>query len=337
MKEKIKQLDLEIKKAKNIALFTHIRMDPDTFGSATAFYYILEKLWKNVILLNDEKVPDDFAFLWANDVINTNWNLEKFKADLAISLDAADTKQLGNSYLNNKSILEKIPFFVIDHHITNPWFWKINIIDTNSSSTCELLFNILKEINLVKFIDKKISTLLIAGILTDTNIFYNTNVTPITHKVASELLKLWADSRTCIFNFFKKKSLLKTKVLARWLSKIEVISPLLVSPKGREVATELKNKNIIYTTLNKSDLEELWATDKETNWIIEHLINIENCEIAFIIYPIKWNINKVSFRSHSYDVSQLAQKFWWWWHKQASGFSSEKDINTIIKEILNNI
>jgi len=31
MQEKIKKLELEIKKAKNIALFSHIRMDPDTF------------------------------------------------------------------------------------------------------------------------------------------------------------------------------------------------------------------------------------------------------------------------------------------------------------------
>jgi nanoRNase/pAp phosphatase (c-di-AMP/oligoRNAs hydrolase) len=29
-----------------------------------------------------------------------------------------------------------------------------------------------------------------AGILTDTNVFYNTNVTATTHKVASELLEL---------------------------------------------------------------------------------------------------------------------------------------------------
>jgi nanoRNase/pAp phosphatase (c-di-AMP/oligoRNAs hydrolase) len=44
MIEKIKNLESEIQKAQNIALFSHIRMDPDTFGSATAFYYILEKM-----------------------------------------------------------------------------------------------------------------------------------------------------------------------------------------------------------------------------------------------------------------------------------------------------
>ena len=322
MKNKILKLSEEIKKAENIALFSHIRMDPDTFGSSTALYYILEKMWKNVVLLNDELPPDDFSFLWANEIVSVSPNLNDFKADLIISLDAANIDQLGDSYQKNKKIIEKLPFFVIDHHITNPGFWKINIIDINSSSTCELLFNILKEINLTKYIDKKIATLLIAWILTDTNVFYNTNVTSSTHKISAELLELWADSRTCIFNFFKKKSLLKTKVLAIALSKIEVLE------------NKLENwKNIVYTYLEKKDFEKLWATDKETNWIIEHLINIENTEIAFIIYTLENWKNKVSFRSHTYDVSKLASKFGWWWHKQAAWFSSEESIENIIKNI----
>jgi len=330
MQEKIKKLNLEINKAKNIVLFTHIRMDPDTFGSAAALYYILEKMWKNVILLNDEEAQNDFSFLWANEIVLSNYELSQFKPDLAISLDAASTEQLAQSYEQNKEIIKNIPFFVIDHHITNPWFWKVNIIDINSSSTCELLFNILKEIDLKKYIDEKIATLLMAWILTDTNVFYNTNVTHQTHKVSAELLKLWANSRLAIFNFFKKRSLLKTKVLAKALSKIEI-------KKLDAINGHLYNKNIIYTILEKSDFEELWATDKETNWIIEHLINIEDCEIAFIIYPLADWKNKVSFRSHSFNVSEIAQILWWGWHKQAAWASSEKKINLFLEEILEKI
>lgn len=326
MQENIKKLADEIKNANKIALFSHIRMDPDTFWSSTAFYYILEKMWKKVVLLNDEKAPEEFWFLWANDLISTNYDLSEFNPDLIISLDAASIGQLAESYQVNKEIINKLPFFVIDHHITNPGFWKINIIDTNSSSTCELLFNILKENNFIKYIDKKSANLLMAWILTDTNVFYNTNVTPQTHKVTAKLLELWADSRTNIFNFFKKRNLLKLQVLAKAITNIKIVK------------NKLENwKNISYTKLSKEDLEELWATDKETNWIIEYLINLENTEIAFIIYPIKDWKNKVSFRSQNYNVSELAQKFDWWGHKQASGFSSGKSIEKIIEEILENI
>ncbi|MDQ7009741.1 MAG: bifunctional oligoribonuclease/PAP phosphatase NrnA [Candidatus Gracilibacteria bacterium] len=326
MLEKIKQLGEKIQKAEKIALFSHVRMDPDTFGSSTALYYILEKMGKRVVLLNDEKAPEDFSFLGANELISTNYNLSNFNPELIISLDAASIGQLAKSYENNKDIIKKLPFFVIDHHITNPGFGKINIIDINSSSTCELLFNILKENNLIKYIDKKIATLLMAGILTDTNTFYNTNVTPETHKVTAQLLELGADSRTGIFNFFKKKSLLKLQVLAKAITKIKIEK------------NKLENgKNIVYTSLSKKDLEELGATDKQTNGIIEYLINIENTEIAFIVYTLENGTNKCSFRSQNYNVSELAQKFDGGGHKQASGFSSEKDINEIIEQILENV
>lgn len=327
MLEKIKELWELINKANNIALFSHTRMDPDTFGSSWALYYILEKLWKKVVLLNDEEAPDEFNFLWANDIISHNYDLTKFNPDLIISLDAASISQLADSYKNNKKIIEKIPFVVIDHHITNNWFGTINIIDIHSSSTCELLFEILEINDLVKYIDQKIATLLITWILTDTNVFYNTNVTSKTHFIAWKLLDLWADSRTSIFEFFKKKTINKAKLLWLWLSKIETI------PLNKE----WYNKNIVYTIITKENFNKTNTTDRDTNWIIEHLINIENTEIAIILYPLSNWTNKASFRSHTYDVSQLTQKLWGWWHKQAAWFSSSEDIEIFFKKILTNL
>jgi len=324
MLQKIKELWRLINSSQNIALFSHIRMDPDTFWSSSALYYILQKMWKNVVLLNDEEAPEDFEFMQANKTITTNLDLKQFSPDLIISLDAASLEQLWNSYLNNKNYIEEsnTPFVVIDHHITNKWFWDLNIIDTNSSSTCELLFEILEELDFIKYINSKIATLLITWILTDTNVFYNTNVTSTTHQIAWKLLDLWANSRIWIFEFFKKKSVLKTKLLAKALSKIEIIE------------NKLKNwKNIVYTILEQKDFDEIWANDRHTNWIIEHLINIENTEIAIIIYPLSNWTNKASFRSHTYNVSQIAQKLWWGWHKQAAWCSFNEDWNVFLEKI----
>jgi len=302
MKEKIIQFQKLIEKSQRIALFSHIRMDPDTFWSSSALYYILEKLWKDVILLNDEKTPKDFEFMWANNIVSSNYDLEDFKPDLIISLDVASIGQLAESYKKNKNIIVKTPFIVLDHHITNNWFGTLNIIDTNSSSTCELLFEILESIFYTKYITPKIATLLITWILTDTNVFYNTNVTSKTHNIAWKLLDLWADSRIWIFEFFKKKSIIKTKLLAIALNNIKIIENKLE-----------KWKNIIYTVLKQNDFDEVNASDRHTNWIIEHLINIENTEIAVIIYPLSNWSNKASFRSHNFDISQIAQKLWWGW------------------------
>ena len=326
MLHKINQLKELIQNSKNIILFSHIRMDPDTFWSSWTLYLILTQLWKNVILLNDEEAPKEFEFLKANNLITTNWNLEDFQPDLIISLDAASIDQLWNSYKNNEKIIKNTSFVVIDHHISNNWFGNINIISPTHSSTCELLFEILEKLDLTKYIDKKIANLLITWILTDTNVFYNTNVTANTHKIAAKLLELWADSRTSIFNFFKKKSINKTKLLWLALSNIQIIK------------NKLENKkNIVYTIITAEDFKKTNSSDRDTNWIIEHLVNIENTEIAFIIYPLlDWKI-KASFRSWSYDVSKLAQKLGWGWHKQASWASSEESIEKFLKKILTNI
>jgi nanoRNase/pAp phosphatase (c-di-AMP/oligoRNAs hydrolase) len=37
--------------------------------------------------------------------------------------------------------------------------------------------------------DKQIATCIFSGIITDTNIFYNQNTTPNTHRIAGELMK----------------------------------------------------------------------------------------------------------------------------------------------------
>ncbi len=322
MLQEIKRLKKLINTSQNIALFSHIRMDPDTFWSAAALYYILEKIWKKVILLNDEQAPEEFEFMWANNLITINWDLENFNPDLIISLDAASIWQLWESYEKNSKIIKKSPFIVIDHHITNKWFWEINIIDIKSSSTCELLFEILKELNLIKYIDSKIASLLISWILTDTNVFYNTNVTSKTHNIAWKLLDLWADSRKSIFEFFKKKSINKTKLLWFALSNIDILK------------NKLENwKNIIYTIITNKDFEKLNTTNRDTSWIIEHLINIENTEIAIILYSLPNWTTKASFRSHNYNVSALAQKLWWWWHKQAAWCSSNYSPKVFLEKI----
>ena len=154
MRDKIKLFKELIDKSNKIALYSHIRMDPDTFWSSTALYYILEKIWKDVILLNDDQEPEEFKFLWANNIIKSDYDLNDFDPDLIISLDAASPEQLGNSYKNNIDIIKKKDFLVIDHHITNTWFWTLNIINTKSSSNCELLFDILEQIDFIKYIDK---------------------------------------------------------------------------------------------------------------------------------------------------------------------------------------
>lgn len=94
MQEKITKLKKLIENSNRILLINHIRMDPDAFGSLTAFYYILKKLNKNVKAINDENKPESFVFLDKNQIFEPNLDLKEFNPDLIISFDAASIGQL---------------------------------------------------------------------------------------------------------------------------------------------------------------------------------------------------------------------------------------------------
>lgn len=319
MKEKIKKFEKLIEKSNKILLINHIRMDPDSFWSLWALYHILKKIWKEVKATNDEKTPEDFCFEWGEKIIEPNINIKEFNPDLIITLDAASFEQLWIIYEKNKNIIKKTNLVVIDHHISNSWFWNLDLINSKSSSTCELLYEIINTINLKKYITPNIASYLIMWIITDTNIFYNTNTTPKTLKIASELLKLWADIRSPIFNFYRKKTFNKSKLWGEVLKDIN----------------KTKDSKIVWATIKKDTFKKTNTTDKETSGLInEFLINIEWVEVCFLLYELENNKIKASFRSNSFDISKLCTDFWWWWHKQAAGFTTDKSIEIIEKEIL---
>ncbi len=324
MKEKIKNLWLAITKSKKILLINHIRMDMDAFWSLSAMYDILKQIWKNVACVNDELPLNSYEFIWYNEIIDINLNIKEFNPELIISFDAASIEQLWMTYSKNKNIFNNTDFFVIDHHITNPWFWKINIIDTNYSSTCELLFDILTELKLDKYITPKIATAILAWIYTDTNIFFNSNTTKNTHIVAWELIKIWADFRKPYYEFYKKKTFSWAKL---WW---EILANHMIS---------IEKWKIVYALVSNEIFKKTNSNERQLTWLIsEFFSNIEGVEICFISHELENGTIKTSFRStENYNVSKISEKFWWWWHKQAAWFSTNKSLKEIEKDILKEI
>lgn len=309
----IKELKKLIDNSKKILLINHIKMDADAFWSLASLYLIFKKIWKNVKAVNDSETPKDFDFLLKEKIIEPELDLYEYNPDLIISLDAASTSQLWEVFLKYKDLFEKTDFVVIDHHQTNSWFWSLNFVFPEYSSACELLFDILKELDLKKLIDEQIATLLIAGIHTDTNIFYNQNTTPNTLKVASKLIKLWADFRSPIYNFFQKISFQRLKLFGIAISSLKKIDEL----------------NLIYWSLENEDFKNSQTTLEDTTGIINKLSNIEENEVIFMIYEDK-NKLKISFRSKNLDIWSFCSSFPnWWWHKNAAWFSLE---NISLKE-----
>ena len=327
MKQQIQKFLKTIEWSQKILLINHIRMDGDAWWSLCALALILKKLWKHVEAINDCNVPPSFWFLWHTDIINPDIDIKQFAPDCIIALDTSCISRLGESYKKWQIIFTDTPLIVIDHHISNPSFWDINIIDSKSSSTCELLTNIIQTLWFEYLIDEEIATFLYLGIQTDTIMYYNSNTTSKTLKIWSWLVWKWANYHTIIYEMFQKKSF---KQLKLW--------GILIENMQQDIS-----KNINYSSISPYEIGRLNIKHEEIWWylkwaISELMINIEETKISFLIYPISLEENKVSMRSQTwYDVASICESFWWGWHTQAAWFQTKESTEVVTEKLLRKI
>lgn len=312
-----------LKNSKKILLINHRRMDGDAYGSLSAFYYILKSLWGyDVKVVNDEQTPEVFHFLRLEELFEPDFDITNFEPDLIISFDAAALEQLWDTYKNHLETFLSTPFIVIDHHISNPGFWSINIIDTQASSTCEITFDIIKEFWFLSHMNSQIATFLLTGLITDTNSFFNTNSSSKALQTAGELMTYKPRHQDIIINLFKKKPYPRIKL---WGTILEGLK-------------DIEGGKIVWNTVPKSTFIQTQTTDKDISGLIdEFLTTIDGLEVAFLLYELEDKKVKGSFRAKTdlIDLSKFCAKFGGGWHSRASGFVVEwKNIFEVEQEVL---
>lgn len=311
--------------SKKILLINHRRMDGDAYWSLAWFYYVLKAIWGYEIkCINDEKTPESLKFLNTQEIFEPELDIKVFNPDLIISFDVAWIEQLWEIYKNNTNIFHSTPFVVIDHHISNPWFWSINIIE-NASSTAEIVYEIIKDFWFEKFIDEKIATLLLTWIVTDTNSFFNTNSSSKAFKIAWEIMQYKPRHQEIILNLFKKKPYNRVKL---WWKILEWLK-------------DINNWKIVWNIIPKKIFIETQTTDKDISWLIdEFLTTVDGLEVWFLLYETPENKIKWSFRSKTdrINLSDFCEKFGGWGHARAAWFLVEwKNIYEVEQEVISEL
>ena len=294
-----KLLDLAYNSS-NIAITSHVDPDGDSICSILALGLALKQKFKNVDIFITDPLPSKFDFLPESKLIQSYEDVKDKDFDLFFTLDCGDEKRIGNSV----ELLKKSKKVVnIDHHISNPKFGDINIIDINASSTCEMVYSIIRDMGLI--IDKDIATCIYTGIVTDSGNFMYDNATDKTHLVAAELIKLNVDKQEIMYHLYQKKSINSLKFLGYCLSNMEI---------------DLDGRLAIFTIpsmlLNKFEISY-----NEIEGIVNYGRDIDGIDIAVTLREESDNKVKLSFRSKhdDVDVRALAQLFNGGGHKKASG------------------
>ncbi len=300
-----------IAKYNSFAIVSHLSPDGDNLGSIIALYNYLKSLNKLVYPIELDSIPSRLKFI-TEGIPFTNNN--KLDVDVLISVDCGDKKRLGDiGYIfnNSKEVIK------IDHHLSDENYGTINIVDSNISSTCEIISNILNY-DSKNIISRDIATPLLLGILTDTGRFLYERADYNTFKTASNLIKLGADKDYLMKKLFQSDKLAALKAINEINNNAEFYY------KNSLVVTYVTNEFLENRNLEISDVEN----------VINYYRDAEDVEVSCMIKEKDENVFKVSFRSKNYvDVNEIASTFNGGGHKFASGCVIEGNLSRV-KDII---
>lgn len=249
-----------IQPAQRIALLAHEHPDGDCIGSALGLAHILEQLGKSCVAICADPAPGTLAFLPAVDTLQNTLGNEEY--DLVIALDASELSRFGSIYTQHQAYLERVPILNIDHHLSSGGCGKVNVIDTISSATAELLVLFQQQAELP--MNSEAALCLLTGIITDTSSFQFTNTTPRTMEVAAYLMRQGVIPETVV------QPVYRTRPLAQMRLQSLVINNAQTSCGGR----------LIWSQATDALLATVGATPDMDDNLSGLLRDIEGVEVA---------------------------------------------------------
>lgn len=219
-----------------------------------------------------------------------------YRYDLIITVDTEDLESLGSVFQEHPDFFYNTTIINFDHKPENEEFGQINHVDPNATSTAEVLFHSIEELQKQheKLLDEHIAQCLLCGIIAKTHSFKSAKVTPATLHIASRLMKAGADRTAIVKHLYYTKSI---KTLKLWG---KVLSRLKSDPK----------KKIAWSFVTQEDFEELQATPEKLQEVIEELIlTAPEAKIILIVYGYKQQLHALLHSDTTLSSKELATAY----------------------------
>jgi phosphoesterase RecJ-like protein len=307
----IPEISQIIKQSKTFFIAGHIKPDGDSIGSALALASVLSRLGKKACVYCVDEVPNFLKFLKGSDEIKKSAKKTDV-FDCAIILESINFSRMGDiiTPCQSKKVIN------IDHHLTYTNFGTVNYIVPSSSSTAELVLNILDYMKIK--LTKSEAENLYTGILTDTGRFQQVNTTPDSHIACAKLMEYGIDINEIYKKVYENDSINALKLQGIALCGIKTIL----------------DDSVSYIVLTKDMFKKSGAKDNEGSGIINYALRIKGVKVGCLFKEIDEKTTKVSCRSVvSFDVLEVVDRFGGGGHKNAAGCTVKEGINTSIKMI----
>lgn len=284
-----------IKKAKSIAVLTHINEDPDALGSCFAFAKAMKKIGKNAVVYVSGPIEKRLDFMGSDYEI---YNGTVKEHDLCVCIDCGDIGRIGERTKMLSDIGNSVN---IDHHFTNTNYATANFVNGKAAAAGEILFELFEEMNIQ--IDDEIAKDLYTAICSDTGCFKYSNVTPKTMRIAATLLE---------YNFDHSE-------IARLLFDCDSLSATRLKAEVTEGIKEYANGKIKAVITDEAIGDKYGISKENIPNLVDIPRRIEGTEIAVCIKRTDDGF-RVNLRSNgSADVSAVAMSLGGGGHIKAAG------------------
>ena len=300
-----------LSEAQSILVVTHESPDGDALGSLLAMKLAAEQLGKDVraYLTPETGLPREYAFMDLDDVVREPPG--DCEARVLVALDCANARRIGP---DDTPLKRAASVLNVDHHHDNTRFGDVNLVVDDASSTTEILAELFRSLDVE--VTQDIAEALYIGVVTDTGRFQYSNTTPGTLRLAAELLEAGADTQRIFHDLYESVELAKLRLVGRALDNVHVLD------EGR----------LIVSSLTREDFARAGADEPLAEGIIDYLRAIAGTQMVSLIRepPLDGSLppRKVSLRSTtaSIDVSAIAREFGGGGHRQAAGFSTDREV-----------
>ncbi len=302
-----------------IVILSHRNPDGDAVGSSLALALLLQKMMHNVKIVLPSEYPKMLGYLPSLSLIHIfDLKMDECRAivDKANMIFLLDFNALDRiDKLGPNVQFSKATKVMIDHHIDPEPVADFVLSDTESSSTCELVYQFINDLDFGHLINEDIGTCIFTGLITDTGSF-KFSTRPYTYEVAAQLKKIGVDDYKLQNFIFNSLTLKQLRLLGHCLAnRLEV----------------LEDHGAAYIYLTKEDYSNFNIVRGDTEGIVNYMLMVFNIKLAALITQ-QQNMIKISLRSKgSVNVQSMASThFNGGGHKNASGGSAYAKLEDII-------
>lgn len=316
MWDEIKQV---IDSHQSFAVTSHVNPDGDSIGSALALCEFLRSQGKEAVVAMSDATP--LVYQWLDPDLDMlapadEAGMERVaSSDAVFIVDVNSWERLGRlgEPLRDCNAVKA----VIDHHPYRELITPHSVIQTEASSTAELIYNLIKALD--GPINQRAADALYTGILTDTGSFRFANTSPHAHDITARLLDHGVNPARVYDLVYNQNSEARTRLMGK------VIADIQFAGDGQ----------VAWLTVDPAMIDEAGALPEDTSGFVDTTMAIAGVEIGIIFVGTNEGTVRISLRSRGKkDVNKVAVGLGGGGHRNASGVVFKGTLDEAVEAVI---